>query len=157
MSNWGIAHLIYNSTDKSLEVLGTYLIQPTVEPLKRKSYEDLNRAKQLYEAIQEHVEWADIVVAEFPTGSQSSRAMVNYAMCISILSTISKPLIAVTPQEVKKVVNKDASKAEIIDWVCQNHPEVKFPTYRGKITKSKAEHMADAIVASHAALLFNRL
>lgn len=91
-----------------------------------------------------------MIIAELPTGSQSSRAMVSYASCIAITACIShtNPNInIVTPNQIKRLVGSPtASKDDVIDWVKQRHPNLKLPV------KSKAEHICDSIVAIYAHL-----
>lgn len=60
----------------------------------------------------------NMVVVEVPVGSQSARSMASYGICIGILASITKPMIQVTPTEVKMatVGSKTASKQDMIDW-----------------------------------------
>lgn len=79
--------------------------------------------------------------------------MASYGICIGLLATITKPLLQVTAQEVKRVVGlPKPSKADMIAWALKTHPEAPLATYNGKINAAKAEHQADAIAAIHAAM-----
>ena len=146
LSNWGIAYMSY--TPFNMELISTDIIQ--TKPLKKsnlsKAQQDMTRIDKLYIGVQEALEDADVVVIELPIGSQSARAMASYGACLGLISSINKPRIYVTPNQVKKVVGKNTtSKEEIIEWVNLKHPNI-LPK-----TKSKAEHMADAVVAIYAA------
>ena len=146
LSNWGIAYMSY--TPSYMELKATDIIQ--TKPLKNsklsKAQQDMTRIDTLYKGIQEALEEADIVVIELPIGSQSARAMASYGVCLGLISSVNKPRIYVSPNQVKKVVGKNTtSKEEIMDWVNKRHPNI-LPK-----TKSKAEHMADAVVAIYAA------
>lgn len=146
LSNWGIAYMSY--TPFNMELISTDIIQ--TKPLQKsnltKAQQDMTRIDKLYNGVQEALEDADVVVIELPIGSQSARAMASYGACLGLISSINKPRIYVTPNQVKKVVGKNTtSKEEIIEWVNLKHPNI-LPK-----TKSKAEHMADAVVAIYAA------
>lgn len=146
LSNWGIAYMSY--TPFIMELVSTDIIQ--TKPLKKsklsKAQQDMTRIDKLYIGVQEALEDADVVVIELPIGSQSARSMAAYGACLGLISSINKPRIYVSPFQVKKVVGENTtSKEEIIEWVNLKHPNV-LPK-----TKSKAEHMADAVVAIYAA------
>ena len=114
-------------------------------------------ADKAIKAIQD----VDVIFAEVPIGSQSSRAMASYGVCIGVLGALKAlnyPVIQVTPNEVKvrTTGSKTASKEEMINWVLTQHPHINFPTkkYKGtdQIIYSKAEHMADAVASIYAGL-----
>lgn len=92
---------------------------------------------------------------EIPVGSQSARSMASYGICIGVVASIDKPLIQVTPAEVKLVAtgSKTASKDDMIKWATEMYPEGQWLTTNKKGVVSfvnKNEHMADAIAAMHA-------
>ncbi|AGY48138.1 hypothetical protein Presley_71 [Acinetobacter phage Presley] len=162
MSNWGIAKATYDDVD-GLVIRHLDVIRP--KPIKekmRKNAKDVNQAEQLIEGVLPYLDDVDIVIAEVPVGSQSSRAMVNYAMCVSIIAMVNqiieRPVIQVSPSDVKKVVgNPQASKEQMVDWAIDQHPEANWPTYKKDkklyLSYAKAEHMADAIAALYAGSL----
>jgi hypothetical protein len=41
------------------------------------------------------------VFAELPVGSQSSRAQTSYGLCLGVLACIDKPIIQLTPNDIK--------------------------------------------------------
>lgn len=123
----------------------------------RKNSDDLNRARLLHNAMQEFVKDVDLVIVEVPVGSQSARAMASYGVCIGLLASIKQPLIQVTPSEVKlaAVGSKTASKAEMIDWATDLHPQANWLKHKQKgqwILGNKNEHLADALAAIYAGL-----
>ncbi|GAL23016.1 hypothetical protein JCM19235_1317 [Vibrio maritimus] len=100
----------------------------------------------------------NMVVVEVPVGSQSARSMASYGICIGILASITKPMIQVTPTEVKMatVGSKTASKQDMIDWATSAYPDADWLTVtrKGKkVITAKNEHLADSIAAVHAAIL----
>lgn len=124
----------------------------------RKNSDDINRARTLHEALHGFIADVDLVVVEVPVGSQSARSMASYGVCIGIIASIQKPLIQVTPAEVKlaSVGSKTASKAEMIDWATNTYPAADWIRHkqRGELVLSnKNEHIADATAAIHAGLL----
>jgi Holliday junction resolvasome RuvABC endonuclease subunit len=101
-----------------------------------------------------------VVFAEVPVGSQSSRAMCSYGVCIGLLAGLAArvPLIQVQPTEVKlaAVGTKTASKEEMIEWATGLYPQLPwFTTKRKGVTtfSAKNEHIADAIAAIYAGIL----
>lgn len=123
----------------------------------RKNSDDLERARSLYKALKVGVNWADIIIVEIPVGSQSARAMCSYGICIGLLASIEKPLIQVTPAEVKLAATgtKTATKQQMIDWATNKYPSEHWLTRKVKGVTSyvaKNEHLADAIAAIEAGL-----
>lgn len=148
LSNWGICHMTY-SPFSSLKLIDTDIIRtkPSKEK-KPKNIDDLDRARTLSKRLRELISYVDVVVAELPFGSQSSRAMASYGICLGVLAGVDIPVISVTPFEVKKIVgNRETKKEEIIAWVNSTYLNVFINK-----PKNQTEHMADAIVACHAAL-----
>lgn len=160
MNNWGIS-VAHWSAEEGLVIDSIAVIQPVeLKGKHRKNAKDVYHAEQLVAGIAPYLDDVDIVVAEVPVGSQSAAAMKGYGMCIAIIAmvnqSIERPVISVSPQDVKEVVNNpEATKREMVDWALDLHPEADWPTYprKGKllISYAKAEHMADAIAALYAA------
>jgi len=81
--------------------------------------------------------------------------MASYGVCIGILASMKKPLIQVTPNEVKlaAVGKKTATKEQMIEWAINKYPTAPWLTrkFKGQITHVKSnEHLADATAAIHA-------
>jgi Holliday junction resolvasome RuvABC endonuclease subunit len=103
------------------------------------------------------MEWPDIICVEIPVGSQSARAMASYGICIGVLASINKPMIQVTPTEVKVAAtgNKSATKREMIIWAFSQNSSLKWltrTTNGDNILIDKNEHMADAMAAIKAGI-----
>ncbi|EOF9313070.1 hypothetical protein KW516_18700 [Vibrio fluvialis] len=124
----------------------------------RKNSDDLQRARTLYKGMHDMIKDASIVFIEVPVGSQSARAMASYGVCIGLIASIGKPVIQVTPTEVKLAAtgSKTASKQDMINWATQAYPDANWLTVKrkGKVELvSKNEHLADAVAAVHAGIL----
>ena len=124
----------------------------------RKNSQDLNRARHLHKGLHAVLMGADMVMVEIPVGSQTARAMASYGICIGLIASINKPMIQVTPSEVKMAAcgSKTASKAEMINWAITTYPSANWLTkkVKGLVTYvNKNEHLADAVAAVHAGVL----
>lgn len=159
LRNWGFAAMnLTNENELYCLKLGIF-DTPEFETKTPQNVQDATSAQYLYKQALPLVKEADFVVAEYPFGSQSSRAMASYAVCMGVIGSLSytKPIHRVTPWQVKEVTgNKLASKSEMIQWAAYKHPEAEWPSYKNKgkalITQSKAEHMADAIATIYAGM-----
>lgn len=158
--NWGMCKGEYSKGQLHIDTFELVQIK-NIPQVKRQNEKDFYVFSQLYKHAKAFTEDADIIIAEIPTGSQSSRAMVSYAGCIAVLAALQaegRHLIGVTPNQVKKVLNNPyATKEEIITWVLGQHPYVQLPTHHNRIATTKAEHLCDSIVAIHAAILAGEL
>jgi Holliday junction resolvasome RuvABC endonuclease subunit len=159
MSNFGMAIGFINVSTNTL-TMDRLSLQKTV-PAKvksvRKNSDDLYRAKQLYLAMTAELATVDLVMVEIPVGSQSARAMASYGVCIGVLAAVNKPMIQVTPTEVKMATagTKTASKANMIKWATNEYPYLNWLTKKQKGVVSYTgdnEHLADAIGAIHAGM-----
>jgi len=159
LSNWGQAKGVLD-LDTGTFRLNELDLQETSPDNKnrksvRKNSDDLNRAKLLYTTMSRFLIDVDMVFVEIPVGSQSARSMASYGICIGVLASIGKPVIQVTPAEVKLVAtgNKNASKAAMIDWAVKKYPDANwFTKVRNGVTThtAKNEHLADATACIHA-------
>lgn len=147
--------------DDSVYVEGVSLIHPDKSGYDkkqvRKNSDDLRRMRWLHDELHRLIEDCDIIAVEMPIGSQSSRAMVSYGGCLGVLASVKKPMIEVTPTEVKLAGagTKTASKEEMIQWATTKHPNAnwKIVTRKGVKSYSKDnEHASDALAAIYAAL-----
>lgn len=147
----------FKLTIERLELVSTETDKDTKKTV-RKNSDDLQRARKLYNGVAEFVKDANMVFAEIPVGSQSARAMASYGICIGILASIKKPLVQLTPTEVKlaSVGDKNASKESMIAWATSAYPDANWLTrnFQGKKKfLDKNEHLADAVAAIHAGIL----
>lgn len=150
LNNLGLAHMVYNTQTTCLDLERVDLIVTDNQAGKtvRKNSDDLRRARELYGALLLAQHEKHCVVAEVPTGTQSARGSISNGICIGVLACLSKPLIEVSPSEVKmaSVGSKSASKQEMIDWGTRQYPHANWPMRGGNYLK-KNEHLADAVAA----------
>ncbi len=159
MSNFGLNHGWYDLDTGVIEIEGFVLVETKKASAKtiRVNSDDLRRAGEIVKRIKPYIEQAAIVFAELPVGSQSSRGQTNYGICLGILAAIEKPLIQVTPNEIKKMVGGKltTSKQEVIDWAVERHPDAPWLTQKRKgeqVLLSKNEHLADSVAAIYAGM-----
>lgn len=178
MSNFGFAKADLDVDTLNFDV--TDLILTSTDPEKdkktrkqvRKNSEDLDRARILHAALQEHCKGAWMAFVEVPHGSQSARAMASYGMCIGVLASCSIPLIQLTEREVKEAGAgvRNATKEEMIEWAVKTYPKAPWLRHtrssNGKVGKggfivgaykagdptSANEHLADATAAIKAGI-----
>lgn len=119
----------------------------------RKSSDDYDRGRLLYEALSEAEKGAEIAFVEMPIGSQSAAAMKSYGMCIQLIASLDIPVIQVSPNQVKIHATGDrmATKEEMIAWAHGKFPDINWLQRGGKLTLNN-EHLADAIGAINAGM-----
>ena len=154
LAHTGLCKVTINAATLEMEVEDLVLIKTEKSKDKRvrASYSDYERAREIHRAIQLASMDASLAIAEMPQGSQSARAAASYGVCIGVLSTISLPLIQVSPIEVKlaTVGKKTASKEQMIDWAMTHHPDAPwlYDIHKGaKRLLLSNEHLADAVAA----------
>lgn len=163
LRHWGLSKGIYDTETRGLVLTSVSVIEPMLSKSKqiRQNSLDLEAAKQLCMGAVSMSEGADAIFVEVPVGSQSARAMASYGICVGILGSLRAkgiPIFEVSPTEVKIASSgyANATKAEMIEWAMNAHPEANWPTYvqKGKvlISSAKAEHQADATAAIYAGL-----
>ena len=163
LSNWGLAYatLDLDSLEFTVDSLELVCTEPEkdkkVRKMVRKNCEDLDRVKILQKAAVRACEDAFIAFVEVPVGSQSSRAMTSYGVCLGVLAGLPIPLIVVTPDEVKIAGAgvKTATKEEMIEFAMREHPGANWLMKKrgGKLVPlAKNEHLADAVAAIKAGI-----
>lgn len=151
LRNFGVSIGFYDTVTKSLEITNGFVIcsKPNHKKLTQAN-QDVLTTKSIFTELSTHIVDCDYWTAELPTGSQSSRAMASYGICIGIIGSlvVSNPnFISCTPYDVKKVVGiKTTDKEQIINWVTHTYPNIL--TWLPK-AKNKQEHICDSIVAMH--------
>ncbi|WP_152881158.1 hypothetical protein [Duganella sp. FT27W] len=131
-----------------------------VRKVVRKNSEDLERAKILHGAAMGAVKGIWLAFVEVPVGSQSSRAMASYGVCIGVLAAVGQavPMVQVTPTEVKLAGAgvKTATKEEMIEAMMAKYPNAPWPMQKkaGVMVPiaSVCEHLADAVAAIEAGM-----
>lgn len=166
MSNLGIAFATLDLDTMKFTVDDLQLVHTEAEKDKkarkvvRKNSEDLERAKLLHKGAMAATVDRWIAFVEVPVGSQSSRAMASYGMCLGVLAAVANamPIVQVTPTEVKVAGCgiKTATKDEMIEAMVAKYPDAPWPMKVVKGVKtpiaSKCEHLADALAAIEAGL-----
>jgi Holliday junction resolvasome RuvABC endonuclease subunit len=163
LSNFGIAQATLDldtmkfTVDKLTLVCTENEKDKKIKKAVRKNSEDLERAKILHAGLLAACEGHWLAVAEVPVGSQSSRAMASYGVCIGVLAACPMPLIQVTPTEVKMAGfgNKTATKQEMIEWAMAKYPDANWIMRKsgGVMVPTNAnEHLADAVAALEAGI-----
>lgn len=144
--NWGFVIVEYDTDTHQLAIKsGGVLSSKPDKSNNKQNTKDLKVSKYLYTHLNQLIKDTDIVIAEVPHGSQSSRAMVSYGVCIGLLGTIQQPLVQVSANDVKRLVGSNtASKDDVINWVNKHYQLDWLPK-----AKSKSEHICDAIAALH--------
>ncbi|HBZ7669368.1 TPA: hypothetical protein MM079_004663 [Klebsiella variicola subsp. variicola] len=160
MSNFGLAIGTLDLDTDKLEIHGLELVETKAGGTKktvRVNSDDLRRAKEIWRTARPIIEQAHMVFCELPVGSQSSRAQTSYGVCIGVLACVDKPLIQVTPNEIKHYVGNKltTSKEEIIQWAITKQPDA--PWLRRKqagndVLVAKNEHLADAIASIYSGM-----
>lgn len=160
LNNIGICKAVID--DNKVVITELLLIQPpkadaVAKKQVRKNSDDLRRARWLQDNLMLAIADCQIISVEMPFGSQSARAMASYGICVGVLASVKKPMIEVTPAEVKLAGFgvKTATKQEMIVWATEKHPDAnwKMRTLKGKqVLTADNEHMADAVACIYAGM-----
>lgn len=134
------------------KVLVDKIILNTTEKTKNKqvraSSDTIDACRQNFQFLQKVIEeyQPQVIMAETPSGSQSSSGMKSYGATCQLIGSLSPSPIEVTPNEVKmaSVGKKTASKKEMIEWAHRLYPDLEWYWYAGSL-QNKNEHMADAV------------
>lgn len=166
LRNWGWSQgwLELDTGEVIIEKVGVINAKPLLGKQVRQNSKDLSASQQIYAGAIAAAQGAQAIFVEVPVGSQSSRAMASYGICVGVLGALRAqgiPFFEVTPTEVKLITGhgKQATKRQMIQWAYDQHHTANWPfqTQKGKtsIVESKAEHMADACAAIHAGIAGN--
>lgn len=143
LNNIGLVKATFNG---SLFIDEVGIIQNKTKKQKnqKQNHYDVDTCKHIFYSIHYWLNDVDTIMVELPHGSQSSRAMVSYAVSMAIvgyISTIIPTVYYISPLEVKRHVGSNtASKNDVIAYVNDLFPNTLPPH------KNKAEHIADALV-----------
>ncbi len=162
LKNFGLVNATYDLDTSEIDINGMKLSTPpkadaaTKKQVRRNS-DDLRRAHHQFTSLEAAAKSASIMIVEVPVGSQSSRAMASYGICVGILASVKIPMIQVTPTEVKLIATgtKTASKQDMIDWATSLYPNAPWLTRKSKgelVYTNANEHLADAVAAIHAGI-----
>lgn len=160
LRNFGFAHGTYDTDTGEIEITNLVLAQTESMDKKtaktvRKNSDDLARASILHSAMQEEAKKAVFAFIEVPVGSQSSRAMASYGVCVGVIASCPIPYFQLTPSEVKLIAtgSKHASKEEMIMWATEKHPDANWLKRKSKgamVLLNDNEHLADAVATIYA-------
>ena len=155
------ALVLFEVCPDTLEAVAVFSTTISTEKSKSKqiraSSDLIQRCRNLHELAQHYLKiyQPDLIFAETPAGSQNANGMKAYALSCYLLATLTPEPIEVTPIEVKKatVGTKTASKAEMIAWAFEKHPEVNWKLDKAGIPQiSTEEHKADAVAVLYAGM-----
>ena len=160
LSNFGISEGTLNIETNEVTITNFFLVETEASKNKKQvrvNSDDLRRAAEIWQVLMPVVLRSQIIFAELPVGSQSSRAQTSYGICLGLLAAISKPMIQLTPTDIKLHAGnkKDTSKAEIIEWAVSKQPNAPWLKKKVKGVESlvgKNEHLADSVVAIYAGI-----
>ena len=162
LRNMGFAHGIYDTETGEVEITNLVLAQTEATDKKtakvlRKNSDDLARATILFEAMQNETKNSVFAFIEVPVGSQSSRAMASYGICVGVIASCPIPYFQLTPSEVKLIAtgSKNASKEEMIVWATEKYPKANWLKRKLKgemVLMNDNEHLADAVATIHAGI-----
>ncbi|HHQ9885593.1 hypothetical protein [Escherichia coli] len=155
LSNFGAAIGEIELDSGALQVNKLHLIETKAGDTKKQvrvNSDDMRRLNEIWRGIKPLIDQVHLVFCELPVGSQSARAMVSYGGCLGVLACVDKPLIQVTPNEIKYYVGNKltTSKEEIIQWATQKQPNAPWLRRKqsGKeVLVNKNEHLADAVAS----------
>jgi len=154
--NWGVAVVDIDVTTMEMSPVEIALLSTAPGKNKgvRVSSDNLRRARELAGHFTTYEKQAHICAAEIPSGAQSAKASYAFGLVVGVLSHHRKPLIEVTPTEVKKAVTgyAGASKQEMIEWATEFAPHLAWRPGQGKKWADKNEHMADALAIVYTAV-----
>lgn len=150
-TNFGMAHAVIDTDTMSIEPTRLTLIRTKKESTKRVlvSSDDLRRIGEIHDGFIESSKEVDMIMSEIPSGGAKSHAAAKaLAYSTAILGCADKPLVQLTPSQVKvaAVGDKHASKAEMIQWGRQTYPHLNWTN------TLKDEHLADSLAAIHAGI-----
>ena len=158
LANWGFALVDVNVDTLEMKPQLIKLTKTVKSKNKqvRASSDKLMRGRQLREAFLSHEAKAHINAAEVPSGTQSATAATALGIATGVLACHHKPLIEVSPTEVKKSVTgyATASKEEMIEWATDLWPDLDWLAGRAILGKyaQDNEHLADALAIVHTAI-----
>lgn len=160
-ANMGFAQVEIENTSRGTQIRCTGLTLVSTEGRDRKevrkSSDELRRARELHQALQQQCKDVVFAFIEVPSGSQSASAARSLGIAVGVLASCPILIIEVSPMEVKVAVTSDrkikASKDDMIAWAVAKWPDAPWLRERksGRILKSN-EHLADALATVQAGI-----
>lgn len=161
LQNWGLSKLLIDPVTLEIEVLEMKLIHTVSEAGKtvRKASDDLRRASEAWVPAYTWAMWSDLITAEVPSGTQSSRSAMGAGMSIMAIAGLNhfRTVIQVSPTEAKKasVGRATATKEEMIAWAMKLYPHKDWMLMKRKgamIPIQANEHLADSLAIATAGI-----
>jgi len=158
LTSWGLALVEVDIDTLEMNAKAIHLIKTEKSKNKtiRASSDKLLRARKLAMEFSEWEAKANLHAAEIPSGAQSANAAYAFGLVVGVISHHRRPLIEVTPTEVKKSVTgyAGASKEEMVEWATTQFPHLDWPKGKKYCDKfaGDSEHMADALAIVHTAI-----
>lgn len=133
-----------------LIITGMKVLHTKNEPHKFKNVSDLNSLPDLINDLWDLVSDVHVIFVELPIGSQTSRAMYSYGVCIALVALLQSQgkLVIVTRENQRKAllgVDK-VTKQDMIDWVNDTYPN---NPHFNSLKNAEREHAADALASVH--------
>lgn len=149
LSNFGMTKGIYDTVTNKLVLKDLALVSTEKTDVPPKNFDDLRRAKILYNGVTEYLSKVDVIFVEMPYASQSARASVSYGICVGLFAAVKTPLILTTARSSKILLagSPKATKKQMIDACKELYPNLNWT---GAVTRD--EHLADAIGAALAGI-----
>ena len=144
LNNFGVATGYY--TDKEPVITGIHLLASNSSKTN-KIRNDAERAKNIARFLLQFD--YDMAIAEIPYGSKSYRAAWSLGITLGLISSVTPPILFVTPYDVKNVVKRGAAKSDMINWAVHKYGGLNWRYYNGRL-RAENEHLADAIAVIHA-------
>jgi hypothetical protein len=140
------------SIDGILTILDSTTIKTKQNPTisKRKNVQDVSRVSSLIVDVMSYIDSIDVthIYIETPVGSQSSRAMFSYGVCITIeayLKSIDYTVVSTSIRDTITRVN-GSNKSDTIAYIHNLFPDLLKKNKAGEPLKHQ-EHVADAACA----------
>lgn len=161
LNNFGVAVGEYEASPHRILNVSKILHIHTERKKSNIREHDARRSRHIAETLRDLINEYDpaIIFAELPSGSQSAKAAWSLGVTLGIIVSLPRPVIFVTPSEVKKVVRPNADKKEIIAWAANKYPHLSWEEHDKKNwprwgrykrgSKYLNEHCADAIAVAH--------
>ena len=144
LRNFGVVKCLVHPNDH-IDIIDMCVIHSVVEKHQYNNIADLKSITPMITPLWEAVEDADLIFAELPVGSQSARAMVSYAVCVTLVALLisqGKSVIITRQSQRNKLVGiKQVTKKDMIDWFNTRFPS--NPLFK-KLKAAEREHVADA-------------
>lgn len=148
LRNFGIVNGIIHIPSEVVKPTGMKVLHAKNVEHKFKNISDLTSLPDVINELWDTVSEADIIFCELPHGSQSSRAMYSYGVCVALVALLisqGKPVIVTRQSQREQLLGKDkVTKQDMIDWFNTHYPDNQ---YFQALKNAEREHAADAMAS----------